>query len=238
MDLKETEILGASIGRHWYYRSKASAVIRLLGRAPVSTVIDVGAGSGFFSRYLLCHTSAREAWCIDTSYTREEDDREGEKPIHFRRVAKDICADLVLVMDVLEHVDDDVALLRAYVNRVPPGARFVVSVPAFQFLWSGHDVFLGHRRRYRLRQIEEVVSRAGLTVRRGVYYFGAVLPMGAVLRLLDRWRHRRSLPSRSQLSQHHPLSNELLALLSRAELAVMPCNRLFGLTAFCLAEKC
>lgn len=48
MDLKETDILGSSIERHWYYRSKAAATRRLLGDARIGKILDVGAGSGFF----------------------------------------------------------------------------------------------------------------------------------------------------------------------------------------------
>ena len=55
---------------------------------------------------------------------------------------------VILLMDVLEHVDDDVGLLRAYAEPARPGTRFIVSVPAFSWLWSAHDEFLEHRRRY------------------------------------------------------------------------------------------
>jgi len=49
MDLKEIDILGDDIVQHWYYRSKAQAMTRLLGKAQQSTILDVGAGSAFFS---------------------------------------------------------------------------------------------------------------------------------------------------------------------------------------------
>ena len=52
-----------------------------------------------------------------------------------------------MIADVLEHVDDDLALLRQYAAKLGEGGRIVITVPAFSFLWSGHDVFLEHRRR-------------------------------------------------------------------------------------------
>lgn len=237
MDLKETEILGGGVSRHWYYRSKARAMARLLGKAQPSTVLDVGAGSGFFSRYLLDNSPARAAWCVDTSYAGESDDVHNAKPIHFRRSIERIDADLVLLMDVLEHVDDDVGLLAHYASKVPRGARFLISVPAFQFLWSGHDVFLEHRRRYRLDQIESVTRRSGLVVSRGAYYFGAVFPIAAAMRLSSREPADGSVPARSHLSAHHPLVNGALAALCRLELPLMRFNHVAGLTAFCLAAK-
>lgn len=237
MDLKETDILGADIGHHWYYRSKAKAMARLLSGASPSIILDVGAGSGFFSRKLLTDTSAKEAWCVDISYDDDSDALEAGKPVYFRRSVDIVNADLVLLMDVLEHVDDDVGLLKDYVQKVPSGARFLISVPAFQFLWSGHDVFLEHKRRYRLNQIEDVVKQAGLMVKHGAYYFGAVFPIAATIRLASNWIHKGQQQARSQLSMHHPLVNGTLATMSNAELPFLARNRLAGLTVFCVAEK-
>lgn len=237
MDLKETDILGDNISHHWYYRSKAKAMTRLLEETQPSTILDVGAGSGFFSRHLLANSSASDAWCVDISYDDDSDALENGKPVHFRRSIEQIDADLILLMDVLEHVDDDVGFLTHYANKVPRGARFLISVPAFDFLWSDHDVFLEHKRRYQLDQIEDVTRRAGLTVTRGAYYFGAVFPIAAAIRLSARNSHNSKLPARSQLSKHHPVVNSTLATLCSLELPLMRFNRVAGLTAFCLAEK-
>lgn len=236
MDLREQEALGDKAASHWYYRSKAKAVSRLLAETEFSEVLDVGSGSGFFSRYLLAHSAATEAWCVDTGYKHESDGLEAGKPIHFRRAVDSVDARLVLMMDVLEHVDDDVGLLRAYAGKVPHGSMFLVSVPAFQFLWSGHDVFLEHRRRYSLPGLEKVIASAGLTVRHGSYYFGAIFPIAAAIRLLER-ALRSKAPARSQLHPHHPLVNGMLSALSDAELPLMKHNRVAGLTAFCLAQS-
>ncbi|MBF6038546.1 MULTISPECIES: bifunctional 2-polyprenyl-6-hydroxyphenol methylase/3-demethylubiquinol 3-O-methyltransferase UbiG [Pseudomonas] len=235
MDLKETDILGSSINQHWYYASKAAATTRLLGSTPIRKILDVGAGSGFFSHHLLSHSSASEAWCVDISYDADSDASTAGKPVHYRREIDAVDADLVLLMDVLEHVDDDVGLLKAYVDKVPSGSRFLMTVPAFRFLWSGHDEFLEHKRRYTLAQLETVARAAGLTVQQGTYYFGLVFPIAATLRLLPKGA--QPSPPRSQLKQHHPLVNTLLKTLCNIELPFMKANRLAGLTVFVLAQK-
>lgn len=235
MDLKETDILGSSIDQHWYYSSKAAATKRLLGDAPIRKILDVGAGSGFFTHHLLTHTAANEAWCVDISYDADSDASTSGKPVHYRRGIDSVDADLVLLMDVLEHVDDDVGLLKAYVDKVPSGSRFLMTVPAFQFLWSGHDDFLEHKRRYTLAQFETVARDAGLTVKHGAYYFGAVFPIAATLRLLPKGT--QPSPPRSQLKQHHPVVNSILKTLCSIELPFMGANRLAGLTVFVLAQK-
>lgn len=236
MDLKETDILGDDIERHWYYRSKAKAMMRLIEGDPAASILDVGAGSGFFSRHLLFNTAAKESWCVDTSYKADFAENHASKTIHYRRSVGAVNADLVLLMDVLEHVDNDVGLLKEYVDKVPSGCQFLISVPAFQFLWSGHDDFLDHKRRYTLNQLETTVRKAGLNVKRGCYYFGVVFPIAALLRLTQEIGGRNRT-ARSQLTKHFPVVNAILKSLCYAELPLMRLNRIAGLTVFCLAEK-
>ena len=236
MDLKEVGILGDGIDEHWYYQSKAKATIAMLDGISPLNVLDVGAGSGFFSRYILDHTTASNALCVDPGYESDSDQTRGDKQIKFRREISSVEADLILLMDVLEHVDSDVSLLRTYVDKAPSGSKFLISVPAFQFLWSPHDVFLEHKRRYRLGHIESVAQDAGLTVIRGNYFFTLIFPLAAVLRLASRALRRNAAP-RSQLTRQSESVNRFLNLVLRLEIPIMRRNRLFGLTAFCLAEK-
>lgn len=237
MDLKETDILGDDVATHWYYQAKGAATLLFLSTQEPAVILDVGAGSGFFSRFLLAHTSASEAWCVDISYTEDRDASEQGKPVHYRRSLDRADADTVLMMDVLEHVDDDVGLLADYARRVPEGARFLISVPAFQFLWSGHDEYLEHKRRYKLSQLEECVKRAGLKPVQGAYYFGFVFPLAATTRLATRLLHSGGGVAESQLRRHSAFTNAVLAKVCRAEIPFLRINRLAGLTAFCLAVR-
>lgn len=229
MDLQEASLV-TDPARHWYYRAKTAAMLRLLdGRTPVE-VLDVGAGSGLFSRALLRETAAARATCVDPGYPANSDVLECGKPLGFRREIDASAADLVLMMDVLEHVPDDAGLVATYAGLVRAGTRFLVTVPAFQSLWSGHDVLLKHFRRYTLRQVEAAVVAGGLRVTRGCYFYGGVLPIAVATRLGLR-------EARSQMADlPRPLS-AVLAAICRAELSVMRHNRLGGLTACVLAVK-
>jgi SAM-dependent methyltransferase len=235
MDLKELDVLGSSVSDHWYYATKAMAMARMLDGIAVNRVLDVGAGSGFFSQYLLQHTDAREAWCIDPSYPNEFDERVGEKPIHYRCAIEKADTELVLLMDVLEHVDDDRGLVAEYASKVRTGTSFLITVPAFQSLWSQHDDFLDHRRRYTLHQMETTLRQAGLVVSRGCYFFAGVLPMAAGIRLLQR--NLTPKEPRSQLRKHSWPTNKLLKTICMAELSCFKWNRLAGLSVVCLAQK-
>lgn len=236
MDIKEAEQLRGSEAEHWYYRSKLKALRRLLHGFAPSKILDVGAGSGFFSRQLLADDSTDEVWCVDLNYASDSDTIENGKSIHFRRSVDSVDADLVLLMDVLEHVDDDARLLSEYVSKVPRNTTFVISVPAFQFMWSPHDDFLEHKRRYTLAQIEKVVTSCGLKVSASSYFYGAVFPAAFLFRMWRKLLGRKRAPSSDMKTLPQPIDRILYAV-SAGEVGLLPHNRWFGLTAFCVAHR-
>lgn len=231
MDLKEQDALGSDAARHWYYRAKAAALDRVVGPTP-GAVLDVGAGAGFFARHLL-ERGASSAVCVDPGYERDWDEQVAGRPIAFRRSPHTGPVDVVLMMDVLEHVDDDVGLARSVVGAAAPGTLVVVTVPAFQWMWSGHDVFLEHRRRYTLAGAQRVLTAAGLAAPEGRYLYGLVLPLAAATRVPARLLHQargRALPPASQMKPVGAVANAVLSAVCAIE-ARLPGNRLAGLTA-------
>lgn len=234
MDLKEEEILGDAVGDHWYYRSKSQALRALV--APLlrgGPVLDVGAGAGFFARDLIAHGLTRLVTCVDPGYDGDRDEDVSGGLIRFRREVASTDAELALFMDVLEHVDDDRGLLEHYCGMLGPGRLVAITVPAFQALWSGHDEFLEHRRRYTLKGLESVVRSAGLVPVQGNYFYGAVLPVAATVRLSERLQRER--PVGSSLKQQSPTTNALLTRVCRAEVRLQRFNRVAGLSVMALA---
>lgn len=228
MDLKEEAALGASIDSHWYYISKSRVVEdHVKGRG--LSLLDVGAGAGWFSRRLLAHGLAREAICVDPGYPEDRDETAGGKRLAFRRSIETADADVILLMDVLEHVDDDVGLLASYASRAKPGTDVLITVPAFAFLWSAHDVYLEHKRRYTLAGLRQTVRAAGLAEVSAHYYFASIFPAALIVRLLGRFRQ----PSRSDMRPAPAWLNRVLLALLSAERTLMRANRAFGLTVVC-----
>lgn len=223
MDLKELDLVDPST--HWYYQSKLVGIREILGNQLRSgmRIIDVGAGSGFFSIALAEDLTDMAVVCVDPHYEAETS-RDGGS-LRFVREIDEPVADLYLFIDVLEHVDDDLALLCSYTASAPVGATVVVSVPAFQSLWSSHDVFLEHRRRYRLNEVEQLVSDAGIKVTKARYLFSSIFPAAWLVRRL-----RTADSPRSDMKPAHTLINNLLTRLLSVEHRVFS-NRLFGLSA-------
>lgn len=237
MDLKEEEILGDKISTHWYYRAKFAALQKMTAMIPKEKIIDIGAGTGYFSRKLLEETECQEAVCVDIGYQKESKENYLDKNISFTKSLSNQDFQLALLMDVLEHVDDDVGLLQSYVDQAPKGTYFFITVPAFSFVWSEHDDFLEHKRRYELAQIESVAEKAGLEVVNSCYFYGLLFPLVVLTRFFTR-NYNKSLRSpKSQLKQHNFFVNALLYLICKIEITFFTKNRIGGLSAVCLARK-
>lgn len=235
MDLKEESLVGDA-STHWYYWAKLAALRSAIARLPPGPVLDVGSGSAFFSRKLLESGEATQATCVDPGYPADTEEQVNGRSMRFRRRADGSNATLVLMMDVLEHVADDGALLAEYVAQMPSGAHVLVTVPAFQALWSGHDVFLEHHRRYTLPQVERLLRGAGLHMKLGCYFYAALLPLVAAARLAGR-RRRSNGPPQSDMRRFGRFTSAAFHAICRAELGLFRVNRLAGLSVFGLAVK-
>lgn len=235
MDLKEENILGDNISDHWYYQSKASALQKFINKKSELKILDVGAGSGFFSKFLLKNLPRSEAVCVDINYEKETEQLISGSPIKFVKSIENTNADVVLLMDVLEHVDNDVGLLKEYVNKSGSGTRFIITVPAFNFLWSSHDVFLEHKRRYTIASLNKTLVDSGLKIDQSCYFFGVIFPVAFTVRMLGKFKSQTD--AQSDLSPAKPWLNSILKSLLYFETKLFKHNKIFGLSVFGSATK-
>jgi len=143
--------------------------------------------------------------------------------------------DLVVAMDVIEHVDDDVGALREILRILKPGGLAYITVPAFMFLWSVQDDVSEHKRRYRLRGLRGAVEASGLKVRRITYMNTFMFPVILFLRWAIRLLRIR-MDSENRVDPG--AANRPLAAIFSAEAKLLPRIRLpFGVSVLCLAEK-
>lgn len=95
--------------------------------------------------------------------------------------------DVITMFDVLEHLDDPVAVVNALRERLTPTGQFIVTVPAFQFLWSKHDDLNHHRRRYELDVLEEHLRQGGLRIDFHSYFNSLLFGPVAAVRLFRKF---------------------------------------------------
>lgn len=238
MDLKELEN-GVNPDVHWYYQSKKLPLFqfakRLLGGGQPLTIVDVGAGSGFFALELEKHygPAVAKVYLVDIGYTEAEmAATRGQKIEKVLAIPPVIENGLVLLMDVLEHLPDDLAMLQS-IKQACTGDNnhFFITVPAFRSLWSGHDVFLGHYRRYRIPMLRGVLEKAGFRRIRNYYLYGSLFPLIWAVRQLSNLRHTDAA---SNMQPAHPVANRVLLGLTSAEMKLTSANKFFGVT--CVGE--
>jgi SAM-dependent methyltransferase len=177
--------------RHWYFRGRLAVLLGVLERVlPPSPcrLLELGCGTG---NVLEALGRFGEAVGVESDPDLRAvgraaglDIREGALP-HDLPVA-DAWADAVLLLDVIEHLDDDHAGVRAARRTLRPGGVMVITVPAYPWLWSGHDAALGHRRRYTAGTLRSVVVAAGLSLVHIGYFNTALFPIIMGVRLAKR----------------------------------------------------
>ena len=206
--------------RHWWWRAREALVLRTLrrlreGRGP-GRILDVGCGDGlFFDR--LAELGEVEGLEPDASLLTPGSPHRGritvapfdERFQPGRRYA------LVLMLDVLEHLPDAEGALRHARSLLEPGGRLVVTVPAFQWLWTHHDDLNRHYVRYTESTLRDVAGRAGLRVEESRYFFHWTVPG----KLAVRAKERVLGPGGPERVPAAPV-NRALYLLSRAEQAL------------------
>ena len=149
--------------------------------------------------------------------------------------------DTVYSLDVLEHLDDDRAGMSELKRVCRPGGTIIITVPAFRFLWSQHDVVNQHRRRYRASELRALVSGAGLQIRLLSYSNTALFPAVAGVRLAKKAWARLTRSSKIPGADNEYVTepwNSLLSALYASELHIIVRAPLpFGVSLVCVATK-
>jgi SAM-dependent methyltransferase len=217
----------------WWYQGRAQAIRAALRKARegvAERALDYGAGYGG-SAALFTEIAKQVDAFEPEEVARSKAEKRGYKKT-FASEAEAFATqyNLMGLFDVLEHIEDDRAfLLRAHAALVP-GGTIVLTVPAFQALWSAHDVEHHHYRRYTTGALRSLLERAGYEIAYASYWNCALLFPAALLRLLGRSGEGGLSP--------HPVLNSNLMLIVRIEAAVLRFLPLpFGLSIVLVARK-
>ena len=181
--------------RHWWYRGRREVLERVIGRLglpPGARILDAGCGSGRNMVELARRGSVTGVEVSDTSVSlaRARDAGEVISGSVLQMPFESASFDLGVCLDVIEHLEDDLAALRELRRVVVPGGPLLVTVPAYQWLWSGHDEVNHHYRRYTRQTLESVAEQAGWEPVRTTHFNSLLLPAAILLRILDRFSRK------------------------------------------------
>ncbi|HEX5307749.1 MAG TPA: class I SAM-dependent methyltransferase [Solirubrobacteraceae bacterium] len=179
--------------RHWWYQGRRRVLERTiarLGLPPGARILDAGCGSGRNMVELARHGSVTGVELSPTSVrlARERDCGEVLEGSVLDMPFDDGSFDLTVSLDVVEHLQDDVSALRELRRVTKPGGALLVTVPAYQWLWSGHDEINHHHRRYNRRSLLAAAESAGWHEQRSAHFNSLLLPIAILLRALERFK--------------------------------------------------
>jgi SAM-dependent methyltransferase len=180
-------------GRHWWYRARRDILADLIARKirlpDGARILEVGCGTGHNLEMLqrFGHADGIE---IDPAARGMAEQRLGRPigtaPLPELTGVDDGAYDLVALLDVLEHVEEDEAALASIARKLKPGGRILITVPAHPWMWSAHDEVNHHKRRYTRKTLRRAIEAAGLRVEMLSWFNSLLFPLAAAARLAGR----------------------------------------------------
>lgn len=232
--------------RNWWYRARRDLIAKWLRRRrrevgrPLE-ILDVACAAGMSFRHFAEFGRVRGI-DLSSETVRLCKARGIDRIVQCdaqRLPFRDESFDVVLSLDALEHLPDDAAGVREIARVARRDALLLITVPAFMFLWSPHDVAFHHHRRYVRGELAAKLAAGGLDVQKISYWSTSVLPP---VWLLRKWRGSRPSSSAPATSDFHlalpaPLESLLYGVM-RAEIALMDLVPLpFGVSLFAACAR-
>ena len=179
--------------RHWWYRARREILGELIRRKIAlpegARILEVGCGTGH-NLGMLQRFGRVDAIEVDGAAREIASRRLGhavmDAPLPALPGVPDSTYDLIAILDVIEHIDEDVAGLAGLRRKLKPGGKILITVPAFPWMWSAHDVVNHHKRRYTRRTLRALVAGAGLRLEMMSWFNSLLFPLAAAARVAGR----------------------------------------------------
>ena len=162
MDLNETD--QEVVNRHPWELSRTKCILNVFSKylgntGKKASYINVGAGDLYFDRVLLKKYKKHKVHAVDIGYESMDSDDERINKYHYLEEIPEESVDYAIMMDSLEYMEDDVDYVRKMSDKIKKGGYFFLTLPAFQILFSDHDVNVKNLRRYSRKTFDGVLEK-------------------------------------------------------------------------------
>jgi 2-polyprenyl-3-methyl-5-hydroxy-6-metoxy-1,4-benzoquinol methylase len=243
MEHHEYQVMYELENDYWWFVARRNLITEIVRRETEKRkggrIFDVGCGTGAnleaISRYGRSFgvDLAREA--IQLCHRR------GLKDLAISRVENlaylSESFDIITALDVLEHIDNDLAALDELFRICKPGGMLLITVPAYGFLWSEHDEALHHRRRYAAHELRNKLTIAGFEVERCSYFITSLFFPILVIRIMQGIFKNSTHPKTSHVQLPKLLSKMIILLLFFEQWLIRYINLPFGVSIVCTSRK-
>ena len=179
--------------RHWWYRARRDILADLIRRKITlpedARILEIGCGTGH-NLEMLQRFGRADGIEIDPAARALAEQRLGRPigsaPLPALSGVEDGAYDLVALLDVLGHVEEDQAALESIGRKLKPGGRILITVPAHPWMWSAHDEVNHHKRRYTRKTLRKVIGEAGLEAELVSWFNSLLFPLAAGARVAGR----------------------------------------------------
>jgi SAM-dependent methyltransferase len=197
--------------------------------------LDFGSGTAQNTFMLKSNSKVVKFTAVDEAYKSDFSPTWKEKNMNFSNVVPAEQFDLILLMDVLEHIENDQETFqKLFLHNLKPGGIVLITVPAFDFLWSKHDEILQHKRRYNLKEISKCIETKDSQILYLKYAFSFVAPFLYLFRKFENFfGHSKKSPS---LPKVNGFINHLFYKISQLEMYLNGSNWL-GTSVVCIVKK-
>lgn len=197
MDRIVYDRMAAHDSTHWWYRARRDILADYLTRYATlpspARILEIGCGTGH-NLPMLAGFGEVDAIEIDPAAREIASERlgkpVGDAPLPELTGVPRGHYDLIAVLDVVEHIEDDVAALAAMRACLAPGGKILIAVPAHQWMWSAHDTVNHHHRRYSKATLKAAIEQAGLKTEKLGYFNSLLFPLAAAARIAGRMSGR------------------------------------------------
>jgi SAM-dependent methyltransferase len=230
---------------HWWFVSRRNIIETVLrsqlqSLGPHSQILDAGCGTG--GNLDLLSSFGSHVTGLEMEHDAAEIARsKSGKAVYIGSLPdqlpfSDESFDLIVLLDVLEHIEDDRGALASLTAKLKPGGFLIITVPAFSFLWGSHDESHHHKRRYRLNELVGKMQQCNLRPKYASYFNTWLFPVIALVRTIQK--RFRFIQKTDDLSMPFPFLNRLLTGVMSSEKHILKRGKLpFGVSIMAIGQK-